>query len=147
MNATGKKLVFPAECGFAGNNLNVKSLKIISSASPFSNYPMKCGACDAFIWRFDFQKHYKNKHEGEDCPPDAILSQAEKNILQHKSAKSKLKMSKKDFDRLSDEELKLFSYTDFWSVKKHTWASGDAWRFGKRKSTKLKELFGAENFV
>ena len=75
------------------------------------------------------------------------MSQAEKNILQHKSAKSKLKMSKKDFDRLSDEELKLFSYTDFWSVKKHTWASGDGWRFGKRKSTKLKELFGAENFV
>ncbi len=43
LNATGKKLVFPAECGFAGNNLNVKSLKTISSASPFSNYPRSAG--------------------------------------------------------------------------------------------------------
>ena len=132
---------------FPGKNLNVKSLKTISSASPFSNYPMKCGACDDFIWRFDIEKHYKNKHEGENCPSIGILSQAEKNILKRKSAKSKPKMSKKDFDRLSDEELKLFSYTDFWDVKKKTWQSGDAGRFGKQKSTKLKELFGAENFV
>ena len=67
--------------------------------------------------------------------------------MKRKSANSKPKMSKKDVDRLSDEELKLFSYTDFWEVKKQTWLSGDAGRFGKQKSTKLKELFGAENLV
>ena len=72
---------------------------------------------------------------------------AKKNILNIKSQKGKAKMLKKDFDRLSDAELKLFSYKDFWNSNKHSWATGDAGRFGKQNSKKLKELFGEENFV
>ena len=146
-NKTGKKWSFPAACGFAGHNLTLKSLKIISSASPFSNYPMKCEQCSEVIWRFDFENHFRIAHKDEICPPVGVVSKSEKQILKLKSQKGKPKMLKKDFDRLSDAELKLFSYKDFWNSSKHTWASGDAGRFGKQNSAKMKELFGEENFV
>lgn len=120
---------------------------VISSASPFSNYPMQCDLCSKLIWRFDFEKHYELDHKGQTCPPDRIVSKEEEKILNAKTQKAKPKMLKKDFAKLTDEELKLFSWKDFWNPTKHAWATGEAGRYGKQHSERLKKLFGAENFV
>ena len=98
------------------------------------------------IWRFDVEKHYKTDHKDEVCPVIGMISKEEKKILKDKTHKSKPKMNKRDWDRLTDKELKLFSYKDFWNPKKHDWASGDSGRFGKQNSERLKKIFGAENF-
>ena len=55
-------------------------------------------------------------------------------------------MNKRDYDELSDEQLGLFPLTEFWDSKKGKWAAGDAGRFGKQNSEKLKLIFGAEKF-
>ena len=147
LNKTGKKWAFPEECGFAGNNLTQKALKVISGASPLSNYPLKCDLCAKIIWRFDLEKHYEKDHKDETCPVIGIISKEEKKILNEKTYKGKPKMVKRDWERLTDAELKLFSYKDFWNYKAHKWASGDAGRFGKQQSERVKRVFGAENFT
>ena len=56
-------------------------------------------------------------------------------------------MIKKDYDALSEKQLRFFPLEEFWNPKKSDWASGDAGRYAKQQSAKLKRIFGAEKFV
>ena len=92
------------------------------------------------------EKHYQPEHKDATCPAIGVISKEEKSILEKKSTNAKPKMRRKDFDTLTDEELKLFSLKDFWNTKKHKWQSGEGGLFGKQNSERLKKIFGAESF-
>ena len=66
--------------------------------------------------------------------------------MEKKTTNAKPKMRRKDFDALTDEELKMFSHKDFWNSKKHKWQTGEGGLFGKQNSERLKNIFGAELF-
>ena len=92
------------------------------------------------------EKHYQTEHKDETCPQIGVISKEEKSILEKKSTNAKPKMRRKDFDALTDEELKLFSVKDFWSTKKQQWQAGEGGLFGKQNSERLKNIFGADLF-
>ena len=50
---------------------------------------MECPVCNELVWRYDMGKHMSLKHPGQDCPPEAIVSAAEKEIINKKSKNSK----------------------------------------------------------
>ena len=54
---------------------------------PVKNYLMECGICKESIWRYDMQKHFEKEHPDKECPLDAIISAAEKEILRKKKKK------------------------------------------------------------
>lgn len=83
------------------NTLNVKKLQTIEVSFPLANFPMKCPHCEKSVWRFDMQKHVEKEHPEKECPAEAIISQAEKGILQKKQTRVANALSVKDLEKLN----------------------------------------------
>ena len=135
---TKKKWEFSSECSFAGNTLNVKKLQTIEVSFPLANFPMKCPHCEKSVWRFDMRKHVEKEHPEKEFPAEAIISKAEKGILQKKKARLANALSVKDLEKLDENELKLLPAKDFWDSKKKQWKKNVYGTFAKRNSVKMK---------
>ena len=146
LSRTGAKWEFPESCFFAGNTLNVKKVKKIECSFPFSNHPMECPECNDHLWRFDFANHFQKKHPGKTCPPQGVVSEAEKVILARKKITAKKALNKKDLDKMSDDELLLLPLKNFWNRGKKEWEKNVAGNFGKQNSEQMKKLFGTNKF-
>ena len=105
---------------------------------------MECDVCHTLVWRYDFEKHMSSEHPDQDCP--SIVSAAEKEILTKKSKNSKKNLKISELQKLSDDALKLFPLKDFWDSSKKDWAKGSYGVFVKQQSSRIKLLFGEENF-
>ena len=81
------------------------------------------------------QLHCVHKKE---CPAEAIISKAEKGILQKKKARLANVLSVKDLEKLDENELKLLPAKDFWDSKKKQWKKNVYGTFAKRNSVKMK---------
>ena len=110
-----------------------------------ANYPLLCPVCNVLVWRFDLEKHF-DKHKQNKCPPEGIISSAEKAILKKNKHGSKNALTKSDLDQLNDEELKLFPLNDFWDSKKKEWKKSVAGNFGKQNNARMKSLFEENKF-
>ena len=53
------------------------------------------------MWRLDMQKHVEKEHPEKECPAEAIISQAEKGILQKKQTRLANALSVKDLEKLN----------------------------------------------
>ena len=129
---------FLSKCSFAGRTLNVKKLQTIEVSFPLANFPMKCPHCEKSVWRFDMRKHVEKEHPEKECPAEAIISKAEKGILQKKKARLANALSVKDLEKLDENELKLLPAKDFWDSKKKQWKKNVYGTFAKRNSVKMK---------
>ena len=91
-------------------------------------------------------KHMTLKHPEDECPPEAIVSAAEKEIINKKSKNSKKNLKISDLQKLSDDALKLLPLKDFWDSSKKDWAKGNYGVFAKQQSSRItvfgKCLFG-----
>ena len=52
------------------------------------------------------RKHVEKEHPEKECPAEAIISKAEKGILQKTQARVANALSVKDLEKLDDNELK-----------------------------------------
>ena len=52
--------------------------------------------CEKSVWRFHMQKHVEKEHLEKEWPTEAIISKAEKGILQKKQARVANALSVKD---------------------------------------------------
>ena len=94
---------------------------------------MECPECNDHLWRFDFANHFQKKHPGKSCPPQGVVSEAEKAILARKKITAKKALNKKDLDKMSDDGKK-------------EWKKNVAGNFGKQNSEQMKRLFGTNKF-
>jgi len=145
-SATKKKWTCGPQCGFHTLSLNAGKLQTIECSNPLKNYSMKCGFCDEFVWRFDMEKHVNQKHPGQDCPAEGIVSDAEKEILKKKKRIKKNNLIISDLRKLSDDALKILPLKDFWDFKKKDWKDIQYGTFGKQISPRMKRIFGQERF-
>ena len=81
----------------------------------------------------------------KECPAEAIISQAEKGILQKKQVRVANALSVKDLDKLDDNELKLLPAKDFWDSKKKQWKKNVYGTFAKRNSAKMKNFLSIKD--
>ena len=84
----------------------------------------------------------EKEHPEKECPAEAIISKAEKGILQKKQAIIANALSVKDLEKLDENELKLLPAKDFWDSKKKQWKKNVYGTFAKRNSVKMKKIFG-----
>ena len=91
-------------------------------------------------------KHKTSQHPEDQCPPEAIVSEAEKEIINKKSSNSKKNLKISDLQKLSDEALKLLPLKDFWNSSKKDWAKDNYGVFAKQQSSSIKRIFGEQNF-
>jgi len=91
-------------------------------------------------------KHMGSKHPEQDCPPEAIVSTAEKEIITKKAKNSKKNLKISDLQKLSDDALKLLPLKDFWDSAKKDWTNSQYGIFAKQQSSKIKRIFGNQNF-
>ena len=92
------------------------------------------------------EKHMATKHSGQNCPPEGIVSAAEKEILAKKTRNTKNNLKLADLKKLSDDTLKLLPLKDFWDSSKKEWKNKTYGTFAKQQSSKMKRIFGKENF-
>ena len=92
------------------------------------------------------EKHVVNKHSGQDCPTEGIVSAAEKEIITKKAKNVKNNLIISDLKKLSDEALKILPLKDFWDSKKKQWKSNAYGTFAKQQSSRMKRLLGEETF-
>ena len=121
LSKSKKKWVLGSECVFSGHSLNKKKIETIECSFPLSNHPMECPVCNELVWRYDMGKHMASKHPGQDCPPEPIVSAAEKEIITKKSKNTKKNLKISDLQKLSDDALKLLPLKDFWDSSKKQW--------------------------
>ena len=107
---------------------------------------MECPECNDYLWRFDFANHFQKKHPGKTCPPQGVVSEAEKVILARKKITAKNALNKKDLDKMSDDELLLLPLKNFWNRGKKEWEKNVAGNFGKQNIEQMKQLFGTNKF-
>ena len=86
------------------------------------------------------QKHVEKEHPEKECPAEAIISQAEKGILQKKQTRVANALSVKDLEKLNENELKLLPAKDFWDSKKKQWKKNCYGTFAKRNSVQMKKI-------
>ena len=91
------------------------------------------------------RKHVEKEHPEKECPAEAIISQAEKGILQKKQVRVANALSVKDLDKLDDNELKLLPAKDFWDSKKKEWKKNVYGTFAKRNSVKMKNILSIKD--
>ena len=146
LSSTTKKWVFDSDCDFSTHTLNAKKLQMIECSLPVKNYPMECGICKEYIWRYDMQKHFEKKHPGKEFPPDGIVSAEEKEILRKKKKNSKNNLLISDLNKLTDGALKILPLKDFWDAKTKKWKENNYGIFGNQQTARMKRLFGENNF-
>ena len=81
----------------------------------------------------------------KECLAEAIISQAEKGILQKKQVRVANALSVKDLDKLDDSELQLLPAKDFWDSKKKEWKKNVYGTFAKRNSVKMKKILSIKD--
>ena len=108
---------------------------------------MECPVCNELVWRYDMGKHMSLKHPDQDCSPEAIVSAAKKEIINEKSKNSKKNLKISDLQKLSDAALKLLPLKDFWDSSKKKWTKSQYGTFARQQSSRMKRLFGEENFI
>ena len=146
LSKSKKKWVLGDECVFSGHSLNKKKIETIECSFPVSNHPMKCPVCNELVWRYDIGKHMSSKHPGQACPPEAVVSEAEKELINKKSKNSKKNLKISDLQSLSDGALKLLPHKDFWDSSKKKWTKSQYGTFAAQQSSRMKRLFGEQNF-
>ena len=127
--------------------LNKKKIETIECSFPVSNYPMKCPVCNELVWRYDIGKHMSSKHPGQACPPEAVVSEAEKELINKKSKNSKKNLKISDLQKLSDDALKLLPFKYFLDSSKKKWTKSQYGTFARQQSSRMKRLFGEQNFI
>ena len=108
---------------------------------------MKCPECDAEIYRYSMEQHYQVKHGDTDLPDEFLVSAAEKKLVKNKNFTSKMAMQPSDMSKLSDDELRLFSASEFWNKKTKLWKTTKMGTWAKANSNRVKRVLGAEFFT
>ena len=142
-----KKWVLGDECVFSGHSLNKKKIENIECSFPVSNNPMKFPVYNELVWRYDMGKHMSSKHPRQACPPEEVFSAAEKELINKKSRNSKENLKVSDLQKLSDDALKLLPLQDFWNNAKKMWTKSQYGTFAAQQSSRMKRLFGEQNFI
>ena len=149
LSSTGKKWVFGSDCDFSTHTLNAKKLQMIECSLPVKNYPMECGICKEYIWRYqyDMQKHFEKKHPGKEFPPDGIVSAEEKEILRKKKEEFKKQSSDLGSEQAHGWCIENSPIKGLLGRKKNKkWKQHDYGIFGKQQTARMKRLFGENNF-
>ena len=121
----------------------------IADQPPAKSYIFACGAETrrrSNIHLLQSRFSIADQPPGKTCPPQVVVSEAEKTILARKKITAEKALKKKDLDKMNDGELLLLPLKDFRDHGKKEWKKNVAGNFGKQNSEQMKRLIGTNKF-